>query len=240
MENSAFSLTNKIIEDVEAYILGFSCENRLQAWFSKMFVFPVKYLFLGAGELFKPFSTWAVMSFLFLFLGGFFGSRLNFSSEVSMFVLSLSIYAPMALVMFSVPSTYAFYGVKASHVEVVVQYIKRIGINDVETIELVEENMSKIQERITARISAYKWFVGSLWAFFTLMINQHFAISLKSSPENWSGVVFDNIVALSFFVAISLVAIAIIYSYKRASDLLMKTVGFGLVEAKYRVFVSGL
>ncbi|MAX33565.1 MAG: hypothetical protein CME72_10945 [Halomonadaceae bacterium] len=123
--------------------------------------------------------------------------------------------------------------------EAVVKYIERIGINDVETIELVEENMGKIQERITARISAYKWLVGSLWAFFTLILNQHLNISLKSSPENWSGVVFDNIVALSFFVAISLVALAIIYSYKRASDLLMKTVGFGLVEAKHRVFVSG-
>lgn len=237
-ETKVFELTQKILEESEAYILNHSSQTKPGYWFSKHIIFPIKFLFKGSEEFFKPFTKWAFMSFAFLIAGTIIVRNGEFPAEIASLILSACLYAPMALVMFSVPSTYAYYGVRPENVDAVVEYLETFNIQKPETIDCLQSNLENIHARIINRVSAYKWLIGASWALFTLIINQQMNVALKINPDSWQAAIQENITAIAAFIGISVLAIWIITSYKRASELLIKTLEFGFVEIKHKLHMA--
>ena len=235
MNTRIFDLTQKIIEDAEAYILNHESQTKIGFWLSQQIIFPFKFLILGSEDLFKPFAKWSVLSFVFLMLGTYFVSKSEFPPEIATFIISICIYVPMGLVIFSVPSTYAYYGVKKKNVEKIYEYLLELNINNVGEVELIEDNLERIYARVVSRVSAYKFIIGASWAFFTLIFNQQMNVALKTAPENILIVLQENMINLALFITFSLLAMWLITSYKRASDLLFKSVEFGFVELKNKM-----
>ncbi|MDX2424662.1 MAG: hypothetical protein QNK15_00240 [Cycloclasticus sp.] len=237
-EIKVFELTQKILENGEAYILGHTNKSKLELWFFRHLIFPINFLLKGSEEFFKPFMKWSIMSVLFILFGLFIIKNVQLTSELSSIVLSFCIYIPMALVMFSVPSTYAYYGVDSKKVDAVVKHIEDLNIQNTETIECILTNLESINSRIITRVSTYKWLVGASWGLFTLLLNQQINLVLKISPESWQSSLQNNVLGLSIFIIITIVALWIITSYKRASELLIKTLEFGLIEVKHKLDIA--
>ena len=178
------------------------------------------------------------MSLAFLIAGTLIVSNSELPAEVASLILSICLYVPMALVMFSVPSTYAYYGVKPKNVDAIVEYLERLGIQEIETVDCLQSNLENINNRVNFRISAYKWLVGASWALFTLILNQQMNVALKMTPGSLQGAIQENFIALAAFIGISTLAIWIIASYKRASELLIKTLEFGFVDIKHKLHMA--
>lgn len=233
-----FELTQKILEEAESYILGHKSQNKIELWYSRHVVFPVKFLMRGSEEFLKPFIKWVLMTLVFITIGSFILNNSQAPTEIASVILSFCLYVPMALVMFAVPSTYVWYGVKPKNIDAVVEYLDSFNIQSPDTIDCILSNIENSYARISSRISSYKWIVGALWALFTLILNQQMSIALKISPETWQSSLKENFIALIAFAVISLLALWIITSYKRASEILIKTLEFSLIEVKHRLQVT--
>lgn len=233
-----FELTQKILEESEAYILNHTSQTKLGFWFSRHILFPGKFLAKGSEDFFKPFAKWAFLSFVLLALGTYIINHANFPSEIKSLIFSISLYVPMALIMFSVPSTYAYYGVTSKNVDDVVLYLETLKIKEIETIECLQANLEIVDSRIRKRISMYKWLIASTWAVFTLILNQQMNVALKMQPKAWHTVLQENLSSLIVFITITLIAIWIITSYKKASELVIKTIEFGLIEIKHKIYMN--
>lgn len=236
MPNShIFEITHKIIEDSEAYILNYPSQTKVRLWLSKSLIFPFNFLLLGAGEIFKPFVKWFFMSAALLALWTFVVTNTNLQPEIVTVGLSICIYLPMALVIFAVPSGYAYYGVRKDSLNGVVKYLSKLDINSVEMAELIEDNLTSIYARVISRTSTYKWIVGSFWALFAFILNQQIRIVSTKSPENLASIINDNIIVAIAIIISTFFAVWLIASYKRASELLFKSIEFGLVELKHKL-----
>ena len=232
---SLFQLTQGIVEEIEAHILNSSHSTPIGKAFSQHLVFPAKYMNLGAGEVIKPLGKWASIStVLFIFFLIIFRNS-DLPAEILKFILAVCFYAPMFIVIFSIPSTYAFFGIKNKNITAVTSYLSKIEINSKEKIELLEANIEIIDKRISGRVSAFKWTIATCWAIFTYFMNQTLSISLKANPENWQSIFIENLFSLITFALVSLLALWAIVGYKRASDYLIKCIEFGCVEMKYNI-----
>lgn len=201
----------------------------------KKHIFPVIYLIKGLTDYLKPFLIFIInySALLIVVLPSIL--KENPPPEVILSALAFFTFIPIMLVMFSVPSTYAHYGIKSHNVDAMVEYFVGLGIQDVSTVELIEEHIVMVKERIFARITYYKWLIGSLWAFFTFLLNQQLNTTISSNPNSWIIFITNNAIPISLFIAMSLIAISMIYGYKRASEILIRTVEFGLIEMKQRL-----
>lgn len=238
-KNVFFLFVKKIFDYTESYILGYAPGHRVESWFLKRFWFPFKYIFKGGGELFWPFMKWSWM-FLASFVAMTYIVKENQTPQFVLFLAWLCAFIPMFLVMFSLPSTYAYYGVKPKHINDVVDYIEQQGIASVELVDLFEKCLEKIKERVAARVSAFKWVVGVGWALFTFTTNLEIGILLRKDPSQWVDAASKLTFDLFGFVFFSVIAITLVFSYKRASDLLVKTLEYSALEIKFRLkAVSG-
>jgi len=237
-KTEVFSFTQALIEDAETSILKHQSISKPSLWASRQFIFPAKYLMLGASDVFLPFFKWSIMSLILLTVVGYLIKGIGLPVDINTTIMGLCIYIPMALVIFSVPSTYAYYGVKDENIRAISEYLSKNNISDVFIIELIEENLEKIYIRVLSRVSTFKWVIASLWAFLTFILNLQMKISIKASPNNWESLIQENMMLLGMFAFISFIAIGLVISYKRASDLLFKSIEFGLVEFKYQLKVK--
>lgn len=155
-EIKVFELTQETLKEAEAYILGHSSQNRIGLWFSRHITFPVNFLMKGSEELLKPLVQWSVMTTVFSFAAALIMNNNVLLDEIKSVVLSLCLFIPMALVMFAVPSTYAYYGVKQEDIDVIVKYLETFNIQEPETINCILSNVEAIHTRIMARVSSYK------------------------------------------------------------------------------------
>lgn len=234
-EIKLFELTQKILEESESYILNYKIQTKAGFWFSKHLIFPIKFLLMGFGEFFKPFIKWSFLSLAFILVGSLIIGDDSAPSEVESIIFSLCFYVPIALVMFSVPSTYAYYGVLPENVKAIVEYLESLNIQELETIDALQANLENIHSRINNRISAYKWLIGASWVFFTYLLNQQINLVLKISPDSWQSFIENNILTFAVFLFISIACVGIVASYKRASELLVKTLEFGFIEIKHKL-----
>ncbi|MCW8932634.1 MAG: hypothetical protein OQL19_20665 [Gammaproteobacteria bacterium] len=228
-----YNITQTVMEKTEALILNLPSESKLWSTATRLFIFPFKYLLLGLGEFFRPASIWAYVAFALLIISSFMINNLNIQREYTTLIFSICIYLPMVLVIFAVPSTYAYYGVQDYHVKKIVEVLEQLEVNSIEKIELLEENIEKIYSRILSRITFYKWLVGSIWALFIIITNIEIRILLKVQNEGWQQAIGDNIIYFSIFLFATLFALLLIVGYKRASELLIKSIEFSCVEKKY-------
>jgi len=230
-----FESTKNILEKTEAYILKLPSNNKLWSIFTRYMVFPLKYLGLGLGEFFKPGSLWAVVSMVLMITVLMVKKDVDINPEYSIFIMNFCIYFPMILVIFAVPSTYSYYGVKDEHVKITLKNIELENMDSIEKIELLEENIEKIYSRICSRVSFYKWLIGAAWTLYLVILNFELRLTMNSSVPSLKQAFSENILSFGLVLFSAIGALLLVVGYKRASDVLIKSIEFGCVEQKYRL-----
>ncbi|MBA6224739.1 hypothetical protein H4J51_03335 [Colwellia sp. MB02u-18] len=230
-----FESTQNILEKTEGYILNLPSDNKLWSLFTRYIVFPLKYLWLGLGEFLKPASLWAVIAFLLMIAVTMAKKNFGINHEYSFLMINFCIYFPMILVIFAVPSTYSYFGVSSAHVKKTTQIIEAEGIDSIDKVELLEENIEKIYDRVCSRVLFYKWLVGASWTLYVVVFNFELRFLMKSSGQSIKDAISENM--LTFFLVLfsAIGALLLVVGYKKASDLLIKSIEFGCVEQKYKL-----
>jgi len=232
-----FQITQNVIEKTESYILGFSVADKSRLWsfILRVFYFPVHYLILGVREVFKPASIiWFVSTLVFYLLSAFIIKNFETTKDISAGLIAISTYFPMILVIFAVPSTYAYYGINKKQVEKVVGFLESNNLNSIEKVKLLEENIERIHTRILSRISFYKWLVGSIWTIVIIVINIQIRI-VSLSEQNIDKVLSEGTTPFLIMFLITLLALLLIIGYKRASEFLIKSIEFACTDLKYKL-----
>ncbi|ROS05735.1 hypothetical protein EDC56_1286 [Sinobacterium caligoides] len=236
-----FQMTKRILEKTEASILGLSTDHKAWSFFTRFVLFPFSYLRIGVEEFFKPLGVYSfVLIIIFSFFTLMASSSFNDHREYSVYILSLSVFLPMIPAIFSVPSTYAYYGVTDKHVKITTDHIEKERLDTIEKIELLEENIDKIYSRVTARVSFYKWLVGAIWAVYIFGLNIQIKILPKDDLTFIGSFLSQGFLIFSIVFFSTLSAIILVVGYKRASDLIIKSIEFGCVQKKHDLLELGL
>jgi len=178
--DSIFALTEKILQNNEMKILNYkdkqlipevpfinSILNKIFFLINKYITFPYKYLLLGARDFFKPFFVWSIISVLFMVVFSTFIPELNNRTQgFSSLILNIILIIPMFLVIFSVPTTYAFYGLDDNKIVNITNDLTHLNINNKITIEYIEKNLEIIYLRVIARYTAYKWIIHGCFILY--------------------------------------------------------------------------
>ena len=230
-----FESTKNILEKTEAHILKLPSDNKLWSLFTRYMVFPLKYLWLGLGEFFKPASLWVIVSMVLMTAVLMIKKDFDINPEYLIFIMNFCIYFPMILVIFAVPSTYSYYVVKDDYIQITVKNIESENMDSIEKIELLEENIEKIYSRICSRVSFYKWLVGAVWTLYLVILNFELRFLMNSSVQSVNQAISENIFSFGLVLFSAIGVLLLVVGYKRASDVLIKSIEFGCVEKKYRL-----
>ncbi|RJE72402.1 hypothetical protein BGP78_20560 [Pseudoalteromonas sp. MSK9-3] len=121
------------------------------------------------------------------------------------------------------------------HIENVTKFIEESGLDSSDKIELLEENLEKLNERIVSRVSFYKWVLGAAWAIYVVTFNLKIKLLPKAEDINFLKILTESVTSfwLSMFSAV--VILILITGYKRASEMLIKSIEFACIQSKYRI-----
>jgi len=230
-----FEITQNILERTEAQILEIPSENKLWGLFTRYMIFPFKYLALGLKDFFKPSTFWAFSSFLLLILGSALASELNLQSQQKLIILNVCLYLPMVIVIFSIPSTYSYSGVQKKYVQKVSDLIEKEGIKSIDEVKLLEENIDQIYFRVTSRISFYKLLITAGWAIYMVFFNIEIRHFMKNDQDSLNQALSGSLTTFAVVFIGTIGAMLLIIGYKRASEVLIKTIKFGCVEYKFKL-----
>lgn len=232
---SLFNLTLAVLQETERQVLTFRSAGGLLDAIMRNVMFPFPFLQRGMAELFRPASKWAILSFGLLLVAAFLIPHAGVSAEAKSYIFLACTYAPLFLVIFAVPSTFAFDSVKGAQILSLADYIYSLGIDQEEKIEALEDNLSNIAERTYARLKMLQWLVATIWALFLYGLNQVNNIALKISPEQISTAISDNINAFVIFGVVSLLSVVVIVGYKKGNDAVFRRLQFAIQELKFRI-----
>ncbi|MCF6455523.1 hypothetical protein [Pseudoalteromonas sp. MMG024] len=229
-----FKKTNDILEASESELLGFSTSLSLLKPVQRVCIYPLIYLKMGFGNLTKPMAIWSMISFFLLIVLLLLSSGIEMRKEVFLFSFNLCIWVALLFVTFSTPSSYAFYGVTEKNISKIVEILDHHNVQNKEDIELLEQNIDKVDKRIEERINFYKWIIGSFWGLYILLMN--FELRLISISGNVIDTDFlkDNFETCLYVILFTGFALVAMISYKRASNMLIASLQFACVEQKSR------
>jgi len=232
-----FQITQNILEKTEAHILDLPAENKFKQWvvFTRYVIFPFKYLALGLKDFFKPSHLWAISSFILLVTGSLITNKLNISPQVKTIILNIALFFPLVIIIFSIPSTYSYSGANKKNVKKVSGFIKAEGVSSTSEVELLEQNISQVYSRITSRVAFYKLIIGASWAVYMVFFNIEIKHLLGSDGDSLNQSLSATLVTFSITFLITIAIMLLVIGYKRASDVLIKTIEFGCVQYKYEL-----
>ncbi len=227
-----FEKTKLILEATESSLLGFDTTKEFLKPFQRLVFYPFLFIKMGFEDLTKPLMLWSFITFVILIL-------INLIGEVAVivqgnFFIALNLYSLVVLLLisFSTPSAYAFYGAQTSSIQRTVNILSEYKIDTVDDVELLENNVDLIEERIDERCKFYKWLIAFVWGGYILALNFQFRFmglsGLKPDDEFVSGL-FDRFLYLSLFLIVSLM---LMICYKRASKMLIFNLKFACVQQK--------
>lgn len=232
---SLYDLTLAVIHEAERRVLTFRSAGAIPDAVMRNVMFPFPFLQRGMAELFRPASKWAVLSFGLLIVAALVIPHAGVSAEAKSYIFLACTYAPLFVVVFAVPSTFAFDSIKGAQIQSLADYIHSLGIDDEKKIQALEENLSNITERTYARMKTLQWFVATVWALFLYGLNQVNNIALKIAPEQIAKVISDNLNAFLIYGVVSLLSVLVIIGYKKGNDAVFRRLQFAIQELKFRV-----
>lgn len=230
-----FETTKNILEKTESIILVLPTDNKLWSLFTRYIVFPFKYLRLGFNDFLKPISVYAFIAFALIIASGWLIKSLEIPPEYKFIISNCCLYFPMVIVIFAVPSTYAYYGITSKSINKITKLIEDSGINSPETIELLEKNIEKINSRISTRIVFYQWVIGSFWAIYTIIFNIEIRQSLAEKTIAQNPLAFKTLLNFALILVSTMGAFILVIAYKRASEYLIKSIEFSCIELKFKL-----
>lgn len=227
-----FELTQKIIEEAEANLVKFTFNNKHLNKMARWVWFPLMYLAVGLKDFYKPAKFWIFSLTVLLLILALLFENFVVLKEYSPYIFNFCLYFSMVLAIFSMPSTYAYYGVEKEYIINVLSILETEGIKTVDDIELLEQNIEKVHDRIAARVSFYKWIVGMSWTIYLLVISIETRFIAELDDETLSQAISDNISTFVLTAFATLAALSLVVGYKRASETLIKSIEFACVEYK--------
>ena len=118
------------------------------------------------------------------------------------------------------------------------ELLRKEKIETIESTELVEENIKRVYDRINSRVSFYKWLVGAAWTMYILFFSIEMRV-LLSSKSTLSNTDFSNVALyFSIYFSSALFAMLLIVGYKRASEILIKTIEYACTQNKHEIMKS--
>jgi hypothetical protein len=166
-------------------------------------------------------------------------SKSSIDNTYQLYILNFCFYFPIILVVFSVPSTYSFYGVKGSHVEAARETILAEEITSKEEVEILEGCLERIEKRTLSRVVFYNWLIGAFWAIYIIILNFELRLAAKEN-QDISKFVTDTVTNFSITLLSVIFALAIVSSYKKSSELLIKSIEFACSEIKHKTVIQDL
>jgi len=233
--SSLLDVTLAVVQESERRVLTFRSTGMIPDAIMRHIMFPFPFLQLGIGELLRPASKWAFLSFLLLVVAVFIIPQASVSAEAKSYIFMACTYAPLFLVIFAVPSTFAFDSIKTLQIQSLADYIYGLGIDNKEKIEAIEENLDNIAERSYARMKAMKWLVATVWALFLYGLNQTNNIVFKVAPEQITKVISGNISAFVIYSVVTFLSILVVAGYKKGNDAVFRRLQFAVQELKFRL-----
>lgn len=232
---SLFDVTLIVVQETERRVLTFRSAGKTIDAILRHIMFPFPFLQIGIGELLRPVSKWAFLSFGLLVAAAFLIPHAGISAEAKSYVFLGCAYAPLFLVVFAVPSTFAIDSIKVEQINLLADFIYSLGIDNEDKIEAIEENLSNIAERTYARMKSLKWLVATVWALFLYGLNQINNIALKIAPEQITKLISDNINAFVIYGVVTFLSVLVIVGYKKGNDAVFRRLQFAVQELKFRV-----
>ena len=229
-----FIKTKEILEASESALLGFTSNRSVLKPVQRFVIYPLVYLRVGFGDFTKPMAIWSLASFILLLVLTLFSSSFEMPNERFLVSFNVCIWVVLLLTMFSTPSSYAFYGATEASVNRIVEILDQNNVHKEVDVELLEENMEKVEKRIEARVDFYKWIIGSFWGLYILLVNFELRfVSLSGKPigDDFLQSTFESFLYVILFTAFALLAMI---SYKRASKMLMANLHYACVEQRAR------
>ena len=233
-----FEQTRKIVEKTEAHIVGFRYDNETLNFGARLVWFPLQYLWLGLKEYFKPAKVGYVLLMVLWGLSHPVAKQLQIADEYYVFIIYGGFLGALFFTMFAMPSTYVFSGVSKNLVDSVVNIMKNQQVNTKEDIELIEKNIEKIGERISSRIAFYKWLVGVAWGVYIFSLNVEMRFLVKLDGDALTKAISNNLTPFIIMMMSTIFALLIVVGYKKASDLLVKSIEFACIEYQYQLRVD--
>jgi hypothetical protein len=228
-----YKITQDIFEDVESMILGFSIRRGGLTPIKKLLFYPLKFLHLGFSDFSKPMENWVVGSFIALVLVSVCGQQFWLDKELTLILLNIVICLIFALVAFSTPSIYAFYHIKEKTINNIITIFNTHKLDSSEKIELFENNIDLIEERVNSRVDFFKWLIATCWAIYVFFSS--FQLKIINFAKDGGDFTAVREFGLSFIYILifSSTALLLMISYKRASNILIKAIKYSCNEQKF-------
>lgn len=230
-----FLITKQLLSKVEQQVIRIETKYSWLNFILNYSFFPIMFLTFGVSELFKPLKTWGALFFISIIvvLGVFL--IIYFPEEQKSNVVSFCFYGPIILVMYAIPSSYAFDSILPEEIT----YIKRfLNQQDVETetkIKLLTDNVGLVKARVYARVNFFKWLLGVSWALSLLLLNQYNSLAIRLEPGMVQETIGTSLETLLVGVFIALFILCSIISYKKANDAVFSRIEFALSELQYSI-----
>lgn len=229
-----FDLTRQVVEEAERRVLNFKSQGALADKATRNGLFPFSFLKLGIWELMLPLFKWAIPSSLLLLATTLLLPEANISPDAKFYIFLFCTYVPLFLVIFAVPSTFAFDSISSAQIGGLADFIFARGFDTVDKLESLGECISFVSERTYARTKSYQRIVAVVWGLLLIGINQFSSTALKFAPEHSLKFFLDNLFTLFLYGAVSFLSLVVILGYKKANDAVFRRLLFSVEELKYR------
>lgn len=231
-DKTLYKITQEIVEDTEDFLLNTKIQSRPARWIHRQVLAPIKFLFLGSAEVFRPFSKWAFMALAFLIIGTFVIKKLEIPADHAQAALLFLMYAPIILVMFAAPSTYTFSDLKPPQIIGISKIITSRHVDSENKLNLIEKNLETIENRTIERVKSFKWLIGTFWAISIFLLTQMNSFTLKTKDFDLNKVLQDNMDFLTTATIITILSLWVTTSYKRATEAIFKSIKYSICEIK--------
>ncbi|MCP4158701.1 MAG: hypothetical protein GY760_01395 [Deltaproteobacteria bacterium] len=225
-----FETTQDIVNKTEAYILKKPYEFELSGLMKRYFTFPLYLLLCGFNELIKP-----ILIFCFTYIFSLIVINVIDIQEFNSMIMNICLIFTLFVICFAMPSTYAYSGISKTIVNSITKIVEHAGIDSIDKIELLEENIEKISIRINNRITFYKWLIGAIWAIYLIINKFETKLILSGKVESINKVLNSSTKELALTLVIMAATLFAVLCYQKANEFIVKSIEFGCIDLKCKL-----
>ncbi len=229
MNAKIFNQSIELIASTEAHLVGTKLHDwKVFCYIQKLILFPLQFLWMGVKAKIGGFLIWALIAFPFVSVVFLISKNLA-RSELTDFLLGASELYAALLVIFALPSMFGHSNVVEADVNFVSQHLTLQKASE-KNIEFIKKNIKSIEERARARVTAFKWFVGLLWAGFIYFSTQ-FVEFLKAGNQPTT----QSMMQVGWLFVSVVVGYFVVWGYEAATDKLFKAIEFGCDDYLFEI-----
>ena len=235
--HSLFALTRKIVEETEFRVMDINPKYIFFNRIARNGIFAFPFIHLGIAELLRPMLKWALITIVLL-VGGIAFSKTNVSTYSANSIFILCTFTALFIVVFAVPSTFAFDTITVPQIEELADYIRKQGIDTEQKADSLGECILLVAERTYARTKTLQRLVAVIWGLFLYGLNQFTSITIKLAPDEIAKIFSENIPSVFVYLLVSTLSLGLIVGYKKANDAVFRRLSFAVKELKFRIALN--